>query len=146
MNLSCGRSRSGLAARERRPLLGDERQVVPEVAHGLQDQLPEGDEAGVRWVAVRHADDHIHIVATLARQDGTRPRFWNDFYRVREACRAAEERFGLQETAPADRTAARRPTRAETEQAHRRGWDEAPRVTLRREVCTAAAAAATTAS
>jgi hypothetical protein len=68
---------------------------------------------------------------------------WNDFYRVREACRAAERRLGLQETAPADRTAARRPTRAETEQAHRRGWDEAPRVTLRREVCTAAAAAGT---
>jgi hypothetical protein len=101
------------------------------------------DEFGMRWVAVRHAPDHIHIVATLARQDGGRPRVWSDFYRVREACRAAEERFGLRETAPADRTAARRPTRAETEQAHRRGWDEAPRVTLRREVCTAAAAART---
>jgi hypothetical protein len=49
----------------------------------------------------------------------------------------------LRETAPADRTAARRPTRAETEQARRRGWQEAPRVTLRREVCTAAAAAST---
>jgi hypothetical protein len=101
------------------------------------------DELGVRWVAVRHAANHIHIVATLARQNGGRPKVWNDFYRVREACRAAEERFGLRETAPADRTAARRPTRAETEQAHRRGWDEAPRVTLRREVCTAAAAART---
>jgi hypothetical protein len=55
---------------------------------------------------------------------------------------AAEERLGLRETAPADRTAARRPTRAETEQARRPGWHEAPRVTLRREVCTAAAAAA----
>jgi hypothetical protein len=63
--------------------------------------------------------------------------------RPREACRAAEERFGLREIAPADRTAARRPTRAETEQAHLRGWADAPRVTLRREVCTAAAAART---
>ncbi len=44
---------------------------------------PEGDEFGVRWVAVRHAADHVHLVATLARQDGTRPRIWNDFYRVR---------------------------------------------------------------
>jgi hypothetical protein len=101
------------------------------------------DEFGVRWLAVRHAPDHVHIVATLARQDGGRPRVWNDFYRVREACRAAEERLGLRETAPADRTAARRATRAETEQAHRRGWHEAPRVTLRRAVCTAAAAART---
>ena len=30
------------------------------------------DESGVRWVAVRHALDHIHLVATLARQDGGR--------------------------------------------------------------------------
>jgi len=99
------------------------------------------DELGVRWVAVRHAADHIHLVATLARQDRTRPGVWNDFFRVREACQDAERRFGLRFTAPADRTAARRPTRAETEQASRRGWSEAPRVRLRREVCTAAAGA-----
>ena len=104
---------------------------------------PEGDDLGVRWVAVRHAADHIHIVATLARQDGTRPKVWNDFYRVREACQEAERRFGLRRTAPGDRTAARRATRAETEQAARRGWGEPPRATLRREVCTAAAGAAT---
>jgi hypothetical protein len=50
-------------------------------------------------VAVRHADDHIHIVATLARADGVRPEVWNDGYRVRDACRAVEERFGLRSTA-----------------------------------------------
>ena len=103
---------------------------------------PDGDDLGVRWVAVRHAADHIHLVATLARQDGVRPRVWNDYYRVREACREAERRFRLRPTAPADRTASRRPTRAETEQAARRGWAEPARVTLRREVCTAAASAA----
>ena len=102
---------------------------------------PEGDDRAVRWVAVRHAADHIHIVATLARQDGGRVKTWNDFFRVREACRAAERRLGLTATAPADRTAAKRASRAETEQAARRGWDEAPRVTLRREVCAAAAGA-----
>jgi hypothetical protein len=62
---------------------------------------------------------------------------------VREACLDAERRFGLRPTAPADRTAARRATRAETEQAARRGWDETPRAALRREVCTAAAEAGT---
>jgi hypothetical protein len=102
---------------------------------------PEGDEFGVRWVAVRHAPDHIHLVATLARQDGIRPPVWNDFYRVRDACQEAEQWLGLRSTAPADRTAARRPTRAETEHAARQGWAEPVRVTLRREVCTAAAAA-----
>jgi hypothetical protein len=104
---------------------------------------PAGDDRGVRWVAVRHAADHVHLVATLARQDGTRPRIWNDFYRVREACQHAEQQLGLCGTAPADRTAARRATRAETEQAVRRGWAEPPRVTLRREVATAAAGAGT---
>ena len=103
---------------------------------------PDGDDLGVRWVAVRHTADHIHIVAILARQDGARPRIWNDYYRVREACHDAERRFRLRSTAPADRTAPRRPTRAETEQAARRGWTEPARVTLRREVCTAAAGAA----
>ena len=99
------------------------------------------EDDAVRWVAIRHADDHMHIVATLARQDGTRPRLSNDYYRVREACLAAEDRFGLRRTAPGDRTAAARPTRAEAEKTRRRGWPEAPRVTLRREVSIAAAAA-----
>ena len=100
------------------------------------------DDDAVRWVAVRHGGDHIHIVAMLARQDGGRPRLSNERYRVREACRAAEERYGLRRTAPGDRTAARRPTRAENEKARRRGWGETPRVTLKREVGTAAAGAA----
>jgi len=104
-----------------------------QVAAGIMDctgLARQDDELGVRWVAVRHAPDHIHIVATLARQDGSRPRIWNDFYWVREACQTAEQRFGLQATAPADRTAARRPARTETEQAARRGWQEAPRSVL----------------
>jgi hypothetical protein len=99
------------------------------------------DDDAVRWVAIRHAEGHVHIVAMLARQDGTRPRFWNDFYRVGEACRAAEERFGLRRTAPRDRTAARTAIRAESEKARRRNFQEAPRVTLTRAVSTAAAGA-----
>jgi hypothetical protein len=64
-----------------------------QVAAGIMDRTglaPTGDERGVRWVAVRHGGDHVHLVATLARQDGTRPRVWNDFYRVREACQDAD--------------------------------------------------------
>ena len=99
------------------------------------------DDEAVRWIAVRHAPDHIHIVGTLARQDGARPQFWNDYYRVREACQAAEEQYGLRRTAPGDRTAGRRPTRAEHEKARRQGRTEAPRITLRRAVSTAAAGA-----
>jgi hypothetical protein len=126
------------------PLLSDAEwaQIAAHVMHrtGL---APDGDDLGVRWVAVRHAPDHIHLVVTLARQDCHRPKTWNDFLKVRQACQESERRFGLQATAPADRTASRRATRAETEQTTRRGWSEPPRDTLRREVCTAAAGART---
>jgi len=100
---------------------------------------PRGDDGGCRWVAVRHADDHIHLVVTLARQDGRRVRLRNDFYRVGEACRAVEVRFGLRVTAGRDRTAARRAGRAEIEKAARIGQPETARDRLRREVQTAAA-------
>jgi hypothetical protein len=125
-------------------MLSDEEwaQIAFDVVHrtGL---APSGqDDDAVRWVAIRHGDDHIHIVAMLARQDGRRPRVHNDRYRVREACLAAEQQYGLRRTAVGDRTAACRPTRAESEKASRRGFDEAPRITLRRQVSTAAAGAA----
>ena len=119
-------------------------QIAQDVVHrtGL---CPRGEEDdAVRWIAIRHGPDHIHLVAMLARQDRTRPRVHNERYRVRDACLAAEERYGLRCTAPADRTAARRPTRAETGKAARHGRDEPPRVTLRRHVSTAAASAAST--
>jgi hypothetical protein len=60
----------------------------------------------------------------------------------RPARRAAEERYGLRRTAPGDRTAAWRPSRAEQEKAQRHGRQEAPRVTLKRAVSTAVAGAA----
>lgn len=104
---------------------------------------PDGDDAACRWVAVRHADDHIHLVVTLARQDGAPARVSNDYYRLGEACRAAEQRLDLAVTAGRDRTAARRPSRAESEKATRAGRREPARVVLAREVRTAAAGAAT---
>jgi len=111
-------------------------QIACDVMHrtGLAPYGEEDD--AVRWVAIRHGDDHIHLVAMLARQDGRRPRLSNERYRVRDACLAAEQRYGLRSTAPGDRTAARRPSRAESEKAGRRGLEEAPRVTLRRQVGT----------
>jgi len=131
------------AAPEDRLLSDDEwAQIAADIMHrtGL---APRGqDEDAVRWVAVRHGGDHIHLVVMLARQDGGKPRLSNERYRVREACRAAEERYGLRRTAPADRTAARRPARAEREKARRCNRPEPPRVMLRRAAATAAAGAA----
>jgi hypothetical protein len=58
------------AAPEDRMLSDDEWAAV---AHDVVDRTelsPYGQEdEAVRWVAVRHGEDHIHIVAMLARQD-----------------------------------------------------------------------------
>jgi hypothetical protein len=126
------------------PILDDRQwaEIATEIMSRTGLALDEDDD-GVRWIAVRHADDHIHVVATLARVDGIRPDVWNDGYRIRDACRAMEERFGLRSTAPADRTAARRPKRAETEKAQRVGRSDPARNVLRRHVATAAAGART---
>jgi hypothetical protein len=112
---------------------------------------PRGDDTGVRWVAVRHADDHIHIVATLARQDGRRPRLFNDRYRSMEASRFLEVKYGLTATAATGRTGAPATSRAENRkhqatarrrQAEGRPGPAAPdRELLRRQVRTAAAGA-----
>src|SRR5664280_2021304 len=96
-----------------------------------------------RQVSVRHADDHVHVVATLARQDGRRVFPHNDYYRAGEASREVEAKYGLSPTAASDRTAAKRPTYAETQKTARRGRAEPVRDTLRRQVRTAAAGATT---
>jgi hypothetical protein len=130
------------AAPEDRMLSDDEwAQIARDVVHRTALSPSGQDDDAVRWIAVRHGADHIHIVAILARQDGGRPRLSNERYRVREACRAAEEQYGLRRTAPGDRTAAPRPTRAEQEKSRRRGRQETPRMTLKRAVSTAAAGA-----
>jgi len=72
-----------------------------------------GDTRAVRWVAVRHAEDHVHVVATLVRQDGRRVTPYRDFLRSREASHAVEARYGLVSTAPADRTGTPETTRGE---------------------------------
>lgn len=95
---------------------------------------PDGDPASCRWVAARHGEDHIHLLVTLARQDGRPARTSNDYRLVGQACQELERRFDLTPTRARDSTAARRPTRAETEKAQRVGRSETTRETLRREV------------
>ena len=116
-------------------------QIAAEIMHrtGLS-RRGEEDEA-VPWVAVHHGDNHIHIVAVLARHDSRRAHLHNEYYRIGEALRDLEAQYGLAAVARADRTAARRPGRAETRTAARAGQAEPPRVTLRRHVQAAAAGA-----
>ncbi|MFF7473576.1 relaxase/mobilization nuclease domain-containing protein [Streptomyces sp. NPDC008092] len=103
---------------------------------------PEGDEEACRWVAVRHADDHIHIAATLVRQDGRRPRRDHDQRAVQRECRRIEVDYGLRQLKPGDGTAAKRPTSKEHFKAKRLGQDTASRDVLRQRVRRAVAAAA----
>ena len=93
---------------------------------------------GVRWIAVHHGGNHIHIVATLARQDGRRARRDNDYYRIGEALRDIEKEYGLQVVARADRTAAKSPDPGRAGEGGP-GRREPARVTLRRQVAAAAA-------
>lgn len=98
------------------------------------------DPGGPRWVAIRHADDHIHVAVVLVRQDTGR-RFWphRDFPRLRQAAREVEAQLGLTLTAAADGTAARAPGRGEIEKARRQGREPA-RVELAQAVRVAALA------
>jgi hypothetical protein len=105
---------------DRRLSDGEWRELVEDVMDGT-GIAPRDDNGGCRWVAVRHGEDHLHVVAVLARQDGRGVRRPWDFRRPREACHRAEQRYGLEATAAADRTAAQRATRGEVEKAARLG-------------------------
>ncbi|MFF6793160.1 mobilization protein [Streptomyces filamentosus] len=104
---------------------------------------PEGDEEACRWVAVRHADDHIHIAATLVRQDGRRPRRDHDIRAVQREARKIEIDLGLRRLNPGDGTTAKRPTSKEQFKAQRQGQDTTTREILRTRVRRAVAAAST---
>ncbi|MGW2421141.1 relaxase/mobilization nuclease domain-containing protein [Streptomyces sp. NPDC001709] len=85
---------------------------------------PAGDDLACRWIAVRHADDHIHILATTVREDGRRPKLHDSGLRVGDACREIEKDYGLRRLKRGDRTGARRPTQAEMHKAERLGWEQ----------------------
>ncbi|MFC7936603.1 relaxase/mobilization nuclease domain-containing protein [Streptomyces sp. NPDC057387] len=104
---------------------------------------PEGDDKACRWIAVRHADDHIHIMATTIRADGRRPRTHRDGQRAQAECRKIEAEFGLRRLKPGDLTAPRSPTGAERAKAERQGQTATARHWLREQAYAVAAAVRT---
>ncbi|MFI0737109.1 relaxase/mobilization nuclease domain-containing protein [Streptomyces sp. NPDC021100] len=104
---------------------------------------PEGDEKACRWIAVRHADDHIHIMATTVRADGRRPRTHHDGQRAQAECRKIEIEFGLRRLKSGDLTAPRTPTGAERAKAERQGQTVTARQWLREQAYAVAAAVQT---
>ncbi|MGW5650603.1 relaxase/mobilization nuclease domain-containing protein [Streptomyces humi] len=102
---------------------------------------PGGGQPGCRWAAVRHADDHIHIVATLVCEDGSRPDDFRSGKRAQAECRLIEKELGLHQVAAGDGTAAQRPTSAERHKAERQGHERTAREELRESVRRAVAGA-----
>ncbi|WP_372404606.1 relaxase/mobilization nuclease domain-containing protein [Streptomyces luteireticuli] len=107
-------------------------------AAGIDDP---DEAAGCRWAAVRHADDHIHIIATLVREDGYKPDLDHDAARVQAEARLLEAELGLRRLNPGDGTAAQRPTSAERHKAERQQRERTPREELREAVRRAVAGA-----
>ncbi|MHA6762001.1 relaxase/mobilization nuclease domain-containing protein [Streptacidiphilus sp. PAMC 29251] len=100
-----------------------------------------GDDAACRWIAVRHAEDHIHIMATSVREDGRRPRNKGDGRRAQAEARKIEAELGLRRLKSGDGTAPKTPTGAEVAKAERQGRKNTARVWLREHAYAAAAAA-----
>jgi hypothetical protein len=66
-------------------------------AVGLAD---DGTKAPVRWAAVRHGlstagNDHVHVVAVLARADGTKAAPHDDYAKLNRYCAKVEAELGL---------------------------------------------------
>ncbi len=103
-----------------------------------------GGKAGCRWAAVRHGlsgggNDHVHLVVSLVRDDGTKAATWNDFLRASEAVAALEAEYGL--TVIESRGLGRGSagvTGAEVNKSVRLGRDEPDRETVARRVRSAA--------
>ncbi|WP_329612550.1 mobilization protein [Streptomyces brevispora] len=124
-----------------RPVSDEEWKTIAQRIVHATGIAPNGDPDGCRWIAVRHAEDHIHIVATLVRGDLRNPRLNYDFNKAQAECRRIEKEMGLRRLNAGDGTAAKNPTSAEKFKAERTGRPETSRETLREAVRQAIAGA-----
>jgi hypothetical protein len=85
---------------------------------------PDGDTQACRWIAVRHDERHIHLMATLVREDGRAPRRHKDAIHAQAECRKLEIELGLRRLKTGDKTASRRPSSAEVHKAEQHHWTE----------------------
>ncbi|MFF2300697.1 relaxase/mobilization nuclease domain-containing protein [Arthrobacter sp. NPDC058127] len=118
-----------------------------EISNEFMDQMGFTEASGkapVTWVAIRHGyskagNDHIHIAASMVREDGTKWSSHLDYKRAQDAARALEKKHGLEELSPFYAMRGLRP--GEREAAERRGMDEPERRSLARKVRACATAA-----
>lgn len=95
---------------------------------------PTGDDDACRWIAVRHAPDHIHLLVTLVRNDGRAPDLPRRLiHTMRREIDRVEADLGLRRLNPGDGTAAQRPSHRPHFKARRTGQPSA-RAQLRNAV------------
>jgi len=126
--------------------IGDGRwaRIAEQLVAGMGFGGGEG-KAPCRWVALRHGrseagNDHVHVVVSLVREDGTKASTWNDRPRAQTLAGQLEQKHGLQVL---ESRAAGRGSRGESpvDIARRAHGDEVPRERLERTVRACAAAA-----
>lgn len=126
--------------------LAEERWDV--IAREFMDEMgftDAGGKAACRWVAVHHGvsangNDHIHIAASMVREDGTRwGGRWRDFHHAQQAARTLEARHGLRQlTSRQYGTADRGVQHAERQAANRASLPDTARQVLAGRVRSAA--------
>jgi MobA/VirD2-like, nuclease domain len=123
------------------PILTDQQweHIATEIAAAV-GLAPHRDLSAVRWIGIRHAEGHIHLVATLARQDRRAVWAWQDYRRAQACCRKLEEHYGLHRVGGRD-APERYPKPAEMNKTTRQQRDEVPRHRLRHLVRAAAGTA-----
>ncbi len=120
------------------------------ITQGAMDRMgftEAGGKAPVRWVAVRHGvsvngHDHVHIAATIVRDDGTKATVFRDYQKVSAYAAEVERQYGLVVVGGRATRGVPGLTRAEIERARRDGRPEAVRTTLARLVRAARTASA----
>ncbi|UYY83670.1 relaxase/mobilization nuclease domain-containing protein (plasmid) [Arthrobacter sp. YA7-1] len=118
-----------------------------EIANEFMEEMGFTEASGkapVSWVAIRHGhskagNDHIHIAASMVREDGTKWSSHLDYKRAQDAARALEKKHGLEELSPVYAMRGLRP--GEREASERRGVEEPERRSLARKVRACATAA-----
>ena len=112
------------------------------IARGAMDRMgftEAGGKAPVRWVAVRHGvsvngHDHVHIAATIVRDDGTKATVFRDYKKMSAYAAEVEREYGLVVVGGRATRGGPGLTRAEIERATRDRRPEPVRTTLARLV------------
>lgn len=74
--------------------------IASDFVRGMGFAENEEDVADCRWIAVRHGlskngNDHVHIVVSLVREDGSKASVHHDFSRSQRVCAELEAAHGL---------------------------------------------------